>query len=611
VKLNWFILLLFSFYTGLHAQSKYSTDPNYIKSAKEQNGTLSEFESDYADTSVNATHRFIPRNFSGNLNLSSPDYILNFNTPAAGFRLYQVPLRDYKIGLNDVAYHYTKGPYAQLTGIAGTQQLQLFRMIFANSFKNNFSLSLKLNRYTSQGFYSQQQGSTNNFYVAANYITHNKRFGFNSFVLVNNNKFQENGGIKGDTMAEANLLVNKTLFPVKISRGSRENRELTARYNNWFRLNKNSESGMQTFLYAYGQFSQQKYKYKDDNSGSDRFYLLYYLDTLSTKDSTRVFQFNNGAGINLKSHDQSFSISGGYENEAASIWQRYDTLLTNHLLKVNVTHHSHLKTKDSAIIDFKNIANISYILAGNQASDFMANTGHQFRFIKNTKSVLSGELKLMLENRTADYLFRRWYSNHFIWENTFKPVQTVGADLNLGNKYIRIGATLKSIQNYVYLDQLGYPMQQAGSVTNTAFRIQANYVFFRHLGVSLTQQIQSSSSNVISLPGSVSMGSLYYTGNLFKNNLNLCLGAELEYFSKFTPYAYMPATQQFVVQDRFSAGEFPFLDIYLNARIKPVNIFLKMENVLHGLMGTNYSMVPGYFQPDRAFRFGLTWTFFD
>lgn len=611
MKFIWLILFDFCFFGWISAQSKYSTDPNYIQSRTERDGFLNDYHSSYSDTTIHQQHRFIPRNFLGNLNLSSPNYLLNYQHSSAGFRLYNVPLRDYKIDAEDVSYYQTKGPFAQLTGIAGTQQLQLFRMLFANSFKNNFNISLKLNRYTSQGFYKQQQGSTNNFYVSAHYTTPGKRFGFNTFILVNNNKFQENGGITGDTMSEVNLLANKTLFPTKISRGSRENRELKAKYNNWFRLNKSNTKGFNTYLNAYSQFSQQKYKYKDDFSGNDGYYFLYYLDTLSTLDSTRVFQLNNGAGLSIQNDKKTLTIHAGYENELVTIWQKYDTAFANHLLKLSAVHLLHLKLKDSMLFTLKNTASLSYVAAGNQRSDYTLETRHYFKLVKSSKVTLNAELKLLAENRTADFLLRKWYSNHFIWENKFNSIQTLAADVNAGNKFIRVGATAKSIQNYIYLNQLGYPIQTDGNIINSSFRIQANYVFFKHIGVSLQQHLQSSSSKLISLPNSISLASLYYTGNLFKNNLNLSIGGELEYYTRFTPYAYMPATQQFLVQEKFYAGEFPFLDVFLNARIKPVNIFLKMENVLHGLLGTQYSMVPGYYQPDRAFRFGLTWTFYD
>lgn len=154
-------------------------------------------------------------------------------------------------------------------------------------------------------------------------------------------------------------------------------------------------------------------------------------------------------------------------------------------------------------------------------------------------------------------------------------------------------------------------MQSNNTITNGAIRINLDKVFFKHLGVSINQTWQTTSSNLISLPKSVSIASLFYKGNLFKNNLQLAVGGQVEYYDQFTPYAYMPATQAFYVQDNYKAGNFTFVDVFLNARIRPVTFFIKMENILHGVIGTNYSMVPGYYQPDRAMRFGLTWLFFD
>jgi hypothetical protein len=49
----------------------------------------------------------------------------------------------------------------------------------------------------------------------------------------------------------------------------------------------------------------------------------------------------------------------------------------------------------------------------------------------------------------------------------------------------------------------------------------------------------------------------------------------------------------------------------MNAQIKPVQFFLKVEHINQGLMGSGYNLIPTYFQPDRAFRFGLNWEFLD
>ncbi len=599
-------------YQPLCAQSRYVTDFDYLQARKEKNSSFSPFEPVLNDTTVYLNHRFFPRNFLGNLNLSSPDYILQFRSTNPGFRLYDVPLKDYMISEDEVSYYKTKGPFARLTGIAGSQQLQLFQMVFANSFKNNFNISMKLNRYTSQGFYKQQQGSTNNFYTSAHYHNRNYRFGFNTYILINNNKFQENGGISGDTISNDNLLAAKNIFPVKINKASRENRELKANYNNWFRLNAHENKNLNFYLNAYSHFTMQKYKYKDDNSGTDKFYLLYYLDTLSTKDSTRIFQFHNGANISVTNKQKTFTLSGGYENEITSLWQLYDSTFMNHILKTQALFNHTVLLKDSSYrLKLKNNFSFKYILSGNQMNDYLIESHHHIKLNKHEQTKAFAELRLMNENRTPDYLFRKWYSNHFIWQNSFNSIQSLIGDLMMGNHVFQLGGTVRQIFNYIYIDQNGYPMQLNQSVINSSLKLQASKVFFKHLGVNLNYSFQNSGTPYISLPQHAILASLFYTGNLFRNNLNLSIGGDIEYYSAFTPYGYMPATQQFYVQEKFQAGEFPFVDFFINGRIKPVNFFLKMENILHGIAGTNYSMVPGYFQPDRAFRFGLTWTFYD
>lgn len=40
-------------------------------------------------------------------------------------------------------------------------------------------------------------------------------------------------------------------------------------------------------------------------------------------------------------------------------------------------------------------------------------------------------------------------------------------------------------------------------------------------------------------------------------------------------------------------------------------IFFKLCANAQGILGGNYSLTPGYLQPDRAFKFGLNWLFFD
>ena len=606
-----FVILL-ALNSFLFAQSYYSTDPTYLSKRTDKDGALANFNHFYPDTSILKAHQFAERNFLGNLGLSSPDYLLSFKSSKLGFRLFDVPLNDYKIKQEDVEFFKTKGPFAELSGIAGSKQLQLFRMTFSNTFKNNLNITLKLNRYTSQGYYLKQQSFTNNFYLSTNYETKNKRFGFNSYVLVNNNKFQENGGIATDTMREKDLLVTKALIPVKLSSASRDNRELTVNYSNWIRLNKTADNNISTYLNIGSAYSSLKYKYKDPDSDLNSYYFLYYLDTTQTLDSTHIRKLNSIADLCFQTKNKNLNWSFGYENELTQHWQYSDTSLMNHLLNVKLNYNRSFNGFDSSNhTDLLNQVTINYIAAGAFSGNYKLESAHQLRFYRNNKLKENLSLKLLAEDRTPDYIYKHWYSNHFIWNNTFNNTQTIQAELNARTSMFGISAIYKGITNYLYFDQLGYPMQYTGNISNTSVKLNFEHVFFKHLGIRVDQSFQNTSSNLISLPKSVSLASLFYKGNWFKNNLQICFGGQVEYYDQFTPYAYMPATQVFHIQEEYQAGNFAFVDVFLNARIKPVTFFFKMENVLHGMLGTNYSMVPGYYQPERALRFGLTWLFFD
>ncbi len=599
-------IIIFLFLAScISAQSFYSVDPLYLKKRTEKRP----FQYSYPDTTIEKAHQFIGRNFLGNIGLSNPQYLLKFKSRTLGFKLTDTPLEDYMIKKENIDYYQTKGPFASANGIAGSKQLQMFRLLFTNTFKNKLNVTIRLNRYTSSGYYTKQQSFTNNFYTSTNYTTKKQRFGFNAYVLINNNRFQENGGIYGDTLRQRFLTEAKELVPVKLSSASRNNSEIAAQYNNWFRLTKDS-SNFNAFIGLRTAYSVLKYRYRDPNSGTSSYYTLFYVDTAATNDSTRVGKFNNEINLTFRSNAK-FSLELGYENEIAQVWQYSDTTFMNHLLNVKLDRLTTIKLSDSAVIKLNNTLSGSYIASGPFAGNYKAESFHQLNYTKNSKTKTSFYMHLLSEERTPDYIFKHWYSNHFSWDNKFNNVQMNEAELSAKISFITLTGIYRGISNYLYFDQLAYPMQYSGTINNTAFRINLDKVFFKHLGIGAAQTWQSTNSNVIALPKSVSMASLFYRGNLFKNNLQLAVGGQIEYYDEFNPYAYMPMTQVFYVQEKYKAGNYCFVDAFLNARIRPVTFFLKMENILHGLLGTNYSMVPGYYQPERALRFGLTWLFFD
>jgi hypothetical protein len=604
------------FCLDLKAQSFYTTDTAYIKLKSEGDNLLHRFQNFYPDSSVFDLHNFTERNTLGSLGLSTHLWRFKFGTEALGFRLYPLPYDESIISKSKILYYNTKGPFASANGIAGSKEQQLFRFLFTHTFPNRVNVGLKFNRYTNTGFYKNQRGFVNNFYFNSNYETKNQRFGYYGFVLVNNVRHGENGGLKNDSDFIKNVSENKIILSTNLTNAGRDNRLLTTQLNPYFLLNKRDSSSTQPYLYLQlkSSYTFNRYKYKDLNSGGNPFYSIFYLDTLTTNDSTRFRQYMNEMYFTFQNAAKTKGVSLGYTNELNLVWQKNDSTITNHHIKANAHFEKSFLQKDSIsqkqIQLFSNLE-ASVIFTGANSGNFKLESKNNLCFSKNNHAS-NLFFNLLTESRSADYIYNRWYSNHLVWKNSFKAVQQFQAELGYAQKNISAVVFAQSITNVLYFDSLSLPKQFNSSITNIGINALYRLILFKHLGFSLQPTFQTSSKpSIYRMPLLSGKVNLFYTSNLFKNALQLTLGSQLETYSTYELMRYNPMIQQFYLGNRRETGYYPYVDVYLNARIRPVSFFIKVENLLFGNAGSGYYFVPGYIQTDRAFRFGLTWLFFD
>ncbi len=83
------------------------------------------------------------------------------------------------------------------------------------------------------------------------------------------------------------------------------------------------------------------------------------------------------------------------------------------------------------------------------------------------------------------------------------------------------------------------------------------------------------------------------------------------YNTEYYADAYMPALRAFYSQQSYKTGNYPYIDAFVNIRVKRAKMFLLVEHLNAGLMNYDYFMVPSYPMPDRAIKFGIAWAFYD
>jgi hypothetical protein len=140
---------------ALKAQVKYPSDSSFINALS--NFDKNNFNIFYSkiDTTINNFQNYFPRNTNGHLGLPSAPLYINYQSKALGFNMLTAPYQNDMISANDIKYYQTKGPYANLTGIAGSKQEQVFKMLFSQTFKNKLNITLAFNRYSGIGFYTK------------------------------------------------------------------------------------------------------------------------------------------------------------------------------------------------------------------------------------------------------------------------------------------------------------------------------------------------------------------------------------------------------------------------------------------------------------------------
>ena len=605
------LVWLFVVSLNSYAQVKYPTDSSFINVlSNASKNNLSNFSYDKIDTSINHFQNYYTRNTNGNIGLPSTPFQLKYQSKPLGFNLYHAPYDNDMIQEDKVVYYQTKGPYASLTGIAGSKQEQLFRFLFSNTFRNKLNLTLAFNRYGALGFYKRQQTFTNNFYTSSNYTSPNKRVGYYAYFLFNKVKHLENGGVSNDTLFERNRLVTKQLLPVYLSGAKREVRYTTFDINPWFRLNKTEDSASAfTHILSYQlNYSGNYTKYTDPGIAQDNYYNVFYLDTTATKDSTHWRKISNAVNYLIKINPLHTQFQVGFKNEYNQVHQYSDSAFINSSANAGAYFtHNH----------YNGFVKADYIFAGANVNDYSIEMNNSY-ITKLGYSILKSPLQFSLnghsEQRHPDFIYNRWFSNHYAWSNSFVPVQKqqILFKVSTVNNRFDMGILYQSIQNQLYFNEQAIPAQTTIPIHNMSLWIHKDILLFKHLGINAQYNYQTSSYQAImSIPNHVVNSALYYQGNLFKNALQLQVGFNVQYYSQFKSYVYMPATNVYYVQTKTEVGDYPYLDFFINARIKPVRIFVKIDHVSQGLVDANYSLIPGYIQNDRAFKFGINWLFFD
>jgi hypothetical protein len=634
------IILLLAFSSGLFAQKKETIKPRIIK----EFGLSADFSEEVNipfDTVFSLFNRFKIADRYSPVNASMGNYGLPF---------YQINFFDRISDPDKFLYSYyypfmhvpersvfmnTQVPFTELVWtFAGPKVTseQTFRVRHTQNVNRFLNFGFIYDIIYSLGQYSYQRSENKTFTLFSSYTGIKYKLYFAAGI--NNLISFENGGI-----ADKNKLnqtpprdVEVNLAGLNKANSTLKNRNLllVQRYN----IGSNSAPKADTlpqkrsgFFGLSGTFSHifilenNKRSYSDSYPGSgfydtafisktvtfDSLYMRSVKNTVRfdfTTDTTRKFRLGGGVGLRneifrysqiIPTHDTTFA-------DTAS-WNRSNNAVVGRLF-------NNIGDK------FRWLATGELFLTGYRAGDFNLN-GEISKSFDWKKGRAAWLLTGGITNRQPSFWYNQWGSNHFEWNNNFKKEFRIdlGTSFSYPGRKTEIKFNYAIIDNYTDFDTTAHPSQHSGGLSVAAITISKGLKAWKfHLDSDAIFQ-KSSNAEVLDLP-LITVRSTGYFEHLFRfkktgGKLNTQLGVDVTWHSLYHPYSYMPSTGRFYRQDKVSTGNYPFLNLFLNFKLKRTRVFLMYDHINANMMGLNYDMIPGYPLNIRMFRYGLAWTFYD
>jgi hypothetical protein len=529
----------------------------------------------------------------------------------------------------------TQVPFTELVwSFAGPIETseQTFRVRHSQNVNRFFNFGLIYDVIFSLGQYSYQRSEDKTFSLYSSYTGAKYKLYFSAGI--NNLTSLENGGV----IDNSQLKMPKTRdIPVNLSGLNKANSVLKNRnillvqrytLGNKVAEKDSTSQKVSGSLGLSGTFSHiftlenNKRSYSDAVPGSG-FYDTTFISNTVTFDSAYSKSIKNTVRFDFTTNEKRkfrLGIGVGIRNEIfrySQIIPTHDTATIADTATWNRSNNAVVGRLFSDIGDkFRWLATGELYLSGYKAGDFMLN-GEISKSFDWKKGRASWLLTGSFSNRQPSFWYDRWGSNNFEWHNNFNKElrMDVGSAFLYPARKTEVKVNYAIIKNYTDFDTLAFPSQYSGALSIAALTVKKEVRLWKfHLATDLMIQ-KSSNLDVLDLP-LVTVRSAGYFEHLFRfaqtgGRLNTQLGADITYYSLYHPYAYMPATGRFFRQEKNTAGDYPFINLFLNFKVKRTRVFVMFDHMNAGSMGFKYEQVPYYPMNIKMFRYGLAWTFYN
>ena len=136
-------------------------------------------------------------------------------------------------------------------------------------------------------------------------------------------------------------------------------------------------------------------------------------------------------------------------------------------------------------------------------------------------------------------------------------------------------------------------------------------IYVKGFGFEFNGWGQYSDNKYVPLPLFAGKSSIFYVVKLFQKKMQLQVGTDLAYNTRYEANGYFPVLHQFYFREGVQVGNYFYLDLFLNVKVQRLNFYFRLGHVLAGVMRNDYFTTPNYPMQGRSYAIGINWRFYD
>lgn len=586
----------------------------------------------------------------------SPSFATTGNIGAAGFNnIYFERPEDDLFFFKEAFYHWlrlpsnfewynTRLPLTQVayhSGSSGQKGQDDLSATFSANVNKQIEVGGGVNLVSGRGQYTNQADRQFSYRIFGSYIgdRYEIQAAFNNYNFVT----QENGGITDDnyildpaSLQGGQSSINERSIPVNLSSAYNRLRGkdlyLTHRYNLGFYKEETAEDSLtvEKFVPVSSIIHTLKYadahhRFVNKSAHEDTtFFRDTYLSADGTNEISGYWALSNTVGISLHEGFSKYAKMGAaaYATyEIRQYEQNLDTIAPGFQIAEHLTAHPDYsiapKTTEHALwvggqlwkrqgswLTYEADGRVGLVGAVLGDIDIKGNVGTQIPLWKDTLGIKAYAL---FKNAEPTLFYKQYVSNHFIWKNDFGKIRRlrIGGEISFPKTGTYINAGFENIQNYIYFDETCAPRQENGNiqVISATLKQKLKLSIF-HLDVEGVYQF-TSRPDVLPLPQISLYGNFYLLFPIVKV-MNVQLGVDCRWYTAFKAPAYQPALLVRYNQNETEIGNYPFMNAYINVKLKRARFYVLYSHMNQGWLGSNnYFSIPHYPLNPAMFQLGV------